>query len=151
MWLGQSFPSGWWICDGSTVSVGGTPYTMPNLSGRFPVGASSTNSTAVNSQTNSCQFNGLSFYDVGDIGGEETHTLSSREIPYHTHNFSYENAIQVAGTGGQFGNWQTQYGVQFKGVTDGGTTGDSAHNNLPPYVAMAFIMKLSDTQAVTAV
>ena len=63
IWSGSaaSIPSGWFLCDGAN----GTP----NLRDRFVVGAGST-------------------YAVGDTGGAATITLSTSDIPSHTHTFS---------------------------------------------------------------
>ena len=63
MWSGASndIPSGWWLCDGQN----GTP----DLRNRFIVGAGSS-------------------YEVGNIGGSDTVTLSSSQIPAHTHSVS---------------------------------------------------------------
>ena len=63
MWSGEStaIPSGWHLCDGDA----GTP----DLRDRFIVGAGST-------------------YEVGNTGGEATHTLTVNEIPSHNHTFT---------------------------------------------------------------
>ena len=63
MWSGEStaIPSGWHLCDGEE----GTP----DLRDRFIVGAGST-------------------YEVGNTGGEATHTLTVNEMPSHNHGFT---------------------------------------------------------------
>jgi microcystin-dependent protein len=63
LWSGSvaSIPSGWALCNGSS----GTP----DLRNRFVVGAGST-------------------YSVGDTGGSATSTLTSSELPAHTHSLS---------------------------------------------------------------
>ena len=63
LWSGSvaSIPSGWALCNGSS----GTP----DLRNRFVVGAGST-------------------YAVGDTGGSATSTLTSSELPAHTHSLS---------------------------------------------------------------
>ena len=88
-------PSGWLNCDGSAVSRstyaalfnligemygsgdGSTTFNLPNLQKRFPVGVG----------------NG---YGLGKTGGEETHTLTTEEMPEHTHN---QKAHGHTGTG----------------------------------------------------
>lgn len=88
MFGGSSAPTGWLLCDGSAVSRttyaalfavisdsygvgnGTTTFNLPNLKGRVPVGRDSTDN----------QFDVL-----GESGGAKTHTLTSAEMPSHTH------------------------------------------------------------------
>ncbi len=81
-------PAGWLLCDGSAVSRttyadlwsligptygsgnGSTTFNVPNLKGRIPVGLDAT-------QTE--------FDTLGETGGAKTHTLTSTEMPSHTH------------------------------------------------------------------
>lgn len=140
MWSGSiaSIPSGWALCNGSN----GTP----DLRDRFVVGAGST-------------------YEVAAIGGEANHTLTAAEMPSHshsgvahTHSFSGSASIPWCGSGCSGSG--TQGAATGNGTTStltagvSGTTGSggdgstssagsgSAHNNLPPYYSLAYIMKL---------
>jgi hypothetical protein len=81
----------------------------------------------------------LTIYGVGDNGGEETHLLSTAELPSHDH-------AQTWGQGnGDKANPQAGKSVETYWMTAQGRTletgGDQAHNNLPPYVAIRFCMK----------
>lgn len=85
MYAGQTEPEGWLFCKGQALSRseysnlfevigtafgtgdGSTTFNLPNLQKRFPVGVG----------------NG---YGLGKTGGEETHTLTTEEMPEHTHN-----------------------------------------------------------------
>jgi len=95
-------PAGWLLCDGSiysasaypTLSVGlgstyggngTTTFAVPNLKGRIPVGLDS-------SQTE--------FDTRGETGGAKTHTLTSAEIPAHSH----PNTASFTGSAGTTGN-----------------------------------------------
>jgi hypothetical protein len=113
------------VWSGSTASIpagwqlcDGTNGT-PNLQDRFVIGAGST-------------------YAVATTGGEATHTLTVGEMPSHKHTVDgYNN------NGGATKLYYT-VGAGTLGVTvDASSTGgDGAHNTLPPYYALAYIMKL---------
>jgi microcystin-dependent protein len=81
-------PYGWQQCNGQILpisqyaalfSILGTNYggngtsnfALPNLQGLVPIGQG--------------QGLGLTLFDVGETGGEVTHTLSLNEMPSHTH------------------------------------------------------------------
>lgn len=140
LWSGAigSIPSGWYLCDGTN----GTP----NLTDKFIVGAGST-------------------YSVGGTGGSadsivvsHTHTATSVVTdPGHQH--SSPNAPSTSGiypfgagvsiTGGTFAGSATSTAALVSSATTGVTvattnasTGVSGTNaNLPPYYALAYIMK----------
>jgi len=91
----------------------------PDLRDRFVIGAGST-------------------YSVDAIGGEATHVLTESEMPTHRH-----SVIPYAGTTG------TDYASHISAATNGssydntGYVGSSqAHNNIPPYYALCYIMKI---------
>lgn len=123
MWSGavDAVPDSWALCDGTN----GTP----DLRGRFALGAGSS-------------------YAVGSSGGEEKHTLTANELPVHTHGLPIHvsgtnvheltvlegHRYDVAGTG------HPETSVRF--YPGGPTGGNQPHNNMPPYYALAYIMKL---------
>lgn len=132
MWSGSilSIPSGWYLCDGSN--------STPDLRNRFIVGAGST-------------------YNVGVTGGSadavvvsHTHTASVTD-PGHTH--ATTPATPLVGTvqgghpGGAAPNPGTPSNLSINTASTGisvgiSTTGSSGTNaNLPPYYALAYIMK----------
>lgn len=108
MWSGTlaSIPTGWALCDGTS----GTP----DLRDRFLVGAGNE-------------------YAVSDIGGEKEHTLTTNEMPSHTHS---------GGVMAHHGAAPGDDGAIMTLNTTGSTGGDQPHENRPPYYALAFIMKL---------
>jgi len=123
MWSGatEEIPAGWALCDGVERTLpDGSKKTPPDLMDRFIVGAGSS-------------------YGVGTIGGEATHTLTISELPPHTH------AVQLYGDGdsGAGGTATSHNPSQVaRNYTSSSTGSGTAHNNLPPYYAMAYIMKL---------
>ena len=115
LWSGatNAIPSGWVICNGSN--------STPDLRDRFVVGAGSS-------------------YAVGATGGSTTtgaHTLTIAQMPAHTHSYTHK-------TGGPNGDDNAhQIGV-LTNATTGSTGGGGSHthaNSLPPYYALAYIMK----------
>ncbi len=119
MWSGSiaNIPTGWYLCDGSN----GTP----DLRGKFVLGAGGT-------------------YSVGASGGEETHVLTITEMPAHDHSSSFASAGHKHGPVPGSTGW-TGGGTPMTGPDSTASVasqgGGSAHNNMPPYMALAFIMK----------
>jgi hypothetical protein len=130
MWSGTvlSIPSGWYLCNGAN----GTP----NLTDRFVIGAGGT-------------------YGVGDSGGtadagvvSHTHTTTVTD-PGHAHALGIYNvgANSSGAAQGNAGLVNLNYEVSSKSATTGvtvavntaGSSGTGA--NIPPYFALAFIMK----------
>lgn len=125
LWYGSivSIPSGWALCDGNN----GTP----NLKDKFVVGAGST-------------------YSVGGTGGStdavivsHTHSVSD---PGHNHTVPlvpYYGTLgsEVDGaknTGGTTGTSTSTTGISISSTGESGT-----NKNLPPYYALAYIMRIS--------
>jgi microcystin-dependent protein len=89
-------PKGWALCNGQLLPInqnqalfsllgttyggnGTTTFALPDLRGRVPV--------------SSGQGPGLSNYDLGGMGGAETHTLTLNEMPAHTHMLGADTSV----------------------------------------------------------
>jgi microcystin-dependent protein len=144
MWSGSiaSIPTGWNLCDGSN--------STPDLRNRFIVGAGSS-------------------YVVGATGGEATHVLTPSEMPVHAHAATAWTDTQGAhahsidtmrtpsegSTGARVSNTPRDTGYvaiatgvagahgHNVGVSIQNNGGGAAHNNLPPYYALAYIMRIA--------
>lgn len=120
----DNIPDGWNLCDGTN----GTP----DLRDKFILGAGST-------------------YSIGDIGGESEVTLTTTQIPDHFHAVEYGNDtlyITAGNIGSSMGNttYRTVLMANSTRSSDNDLTypyeGGNAHNNIPPYYALAYIMKI---------
>jgi microcystin-dependent protein len=137
LWYGSigSVPSGWYLCDGAN----GTP----DLRDRFVVAAGST-------------------YSVGATGGTATNTLTTNELPAHSHTATFAGTAlgththtfsgsPGGGGGGGGADLNTSYGSSTTSAVSAGTpagtvtvasTGSGASfSNIPPYYALAYVMK----------
>lgn len=121
MWSGSVVPAGWYLCDGTN----GTP----DLRNRFIVGAGDE-------------------YEIGVTGGEKTHALSVSEMPSHTHEIKLWSDIStgsnftglVDGDGNEIKTDVNRYTGEHTYPTES-IGGGEAHENRPPYYALAYIMK----------
>ena len=134
MWSGTiaTIPSGWYLCNGSN--------STPDLRNKFIIGAYSdtagvayTTITGANTQTGGTK---------DAIVVSHTHTATVTD-PGHTHtSFSIAGGSGYA-AGANFNAGSTTTGSSFTGISvANSTTGSSGTDqNLPPYYALAFIMK----------
>ena len=73
---------------------------------------------------------------LGGTGGEETHQLTIPELPSHSHQQTYvpsANSDQAGAT-----NTTSVARPDFAVHTAGS---DAAHNNMPPWIAMNYIIR----------
>jgi hypothetical protein len=122
MWFNPNIPSGWVECNGQN----GTP----DLRNRFPLGWAISNTSR----------------PPGTIGGVETVTLNLNQIPTHTHSIDAYNFRSGGGTG-----TPDCCGANRRNCTDSNKWGSNsttsagggqAHENMPPFRVVRFIMKL---------
>jgi len=140
MWSGTiaSIPSGWVLCNGSN--------STPDLRNRFIIGAHS--DTAGVAYTTVTGSNTTSGGSKDAITVSHTHTATSTVTdPGHLHAYRYDAAVAQNGSGrnGSGGSSSLNTDSAVTNITVGtsiSTTGSSGTNaNLPPYYALAFIMK----------
>ncbi len=176
MYAGATAPDGHALCQGQVVSRSGiyaalftvvgtqfntggelsTEFRLPNFKGRVPLGVDSGDA---------------SFNVLGETGGEKTHTLTSAEMPAHTHvqdahghdsaaDGGHEHATHLGDTaytqsGGSltksynaspgdntFPSGAHDHPISNTTATNQNTGGGGAHNNLQPYLAVNFIITL---------
>ena len=126
-------PTGWALCDGSTVNS----LKTPDLRSRFIVGASNNTSTGVTFNANTGAVSGA--YAPGNTGGSVAHQLTVAEMPSHAHS---RGAIYPGDGTEQNQSGSPEDRTTFN-VNTGSTGGDDYHENRPPYYALAFIMRVS--------
>lgn len=133
MWSGSiaNIPTGWGLCNGSN----GTP----DLRDRFIVGAGGGYNPASTGGANSVTL------DITQIPSHN-HTITD---PGHSHTVQYNNGAWNSGTSGNTcvaanqGSSARATTTQTTGITIANAGGGQAHENRPPYYALAFIMRVS--------
>jgi microcystin-dependent protein len=140
-------PKGWALCNGQLLPINqnqalfsllGTTYGgdgrvtfgLPNLQGRAPMHMGSG-------------------HTLGELGGEQAHTLSISEIPTHTHTLqaSPTDGDQVIATNNYLGPVNQLYGTPANLTSlipsEISTVGGSqAHLNMQPFLTLSFCIAL---------
>ena len=142
MWYTGTPPTDWLICDGTTFSATDYPdlntllggNTLPDLKGRMPVGVGQQSNTKWDSTAETYTADGTDFA-LADSGGTEDHKLTVAELAEHNHDTWYFST-------GSSGSVNINHaGTSPSAITQTQNTGgDGAHNNLPPYLALNFII-----------
>jgi microcystin-dependent protein len=149
MFAGNFAPDGWAFCNGETLPIaeystlfnligttyggdGETTFGLPDLQGRLPL------------------HQGGAFL-MGQIGGAESVTLSSPEIPAHTHpllasqatgNQAAVSTNVLAGTNtvGLYNSNAPNQRLSASAVANSGSS--QPHDNFQPYLCLSFIISL---------
>ena len=170
-YAGNTVPSGWLLCDGSTLNKNDYPelfsaigyiyggsgesFMIPSLVGRMPLGTSESHEL------------GSTSHELGSTGGSETVTLTTEQMPSHNHSISES----VASSGEHIHSYRryigrndnaTIYGFLMQTgnlsnesisidsanahthtltATIGNTGFGQGHNNMPPFLTLNFIIK----------
>lgn len=152
IFAGNFAPAGWAFCDGGLLSISeydalfaliGTTYGgdginnfgLPDLRGRSAVHAG----TARTGER----------YDLGSSGGVEQVTLTPGQMPAHTHTPTTAGAAASSSPEGT--RWAAQTANAYSGDQPnaqlaGGAVqpvgGSQPHENMPPYLAVSYIISL---------
>jgi hypothetical protein len=78
--------------------------------------------------------NDADFNTVQETGGAKTHTLSTAELPSHTHSFTLDSS-ENGGTSHDHSLFPDSSSSS-EGFTTGATGGGGAHNNVQPYIVV---------------
>lgn len=112
MFSGNFAPKGWAICNGQLLPInqnqalfsllgttyggnGTTTFALPNMQGRIPISMTTTNGSVI----------------LGEAAGNSTHTMTTAEMPTHTH-YAMATALKAqngASNGVQSGSPQNNY------------------------------------------
>jgi microcystin-dependent protein len=127
LFAGNFAPRGWAFCQGQLLSIaqntalfsilgttyggdGVTTFALPDLRSRVPAGCG--------------QGSGLSYLDLGEMGGTESVTLLQTNMPAHSHTVAASN--QFSGSDHPGGNY---LGAS---ATDNGFYDENANTNMAP-------------------
>ncbi len=139
-------PRGWALCNGQLLAInqnqalfallgttyggnGQTTFALPDFRGRTPLHV------------------GPGF-NLGQHAGEEAHTLTSAELPAHTHSLAASSAAANAGSPAN-ASWPSvnsgyaaapNTSMDPSSITTSG--GNQAHSNLQPYLVLNFVIAL---------
>ena len=152
IFAGNFAPRNWALCDGQLLPInqnqalfsilgttyggdGRTNFGLPDLRGRVPIHAGNGP--------------GLTPRTLGAKGGEEAHVLTVQEMPSHTHTLNARNqrgntnipSGNVLARKKNFYSTQPQNAILSNGAI-GTTGGGQAHNNMPPFQALNYIICL---------
>ena len=145
-----SIPGGWLLCNGASLNkiayanlfsvigntygglAGDLSFNIPDLRGRGVIGAG--------------QGAGLTNRALGALGGEETHTLTTSEMPSHSHTLDRRSNSDAGafdtGDGHKFDSCASTTDRSILGSFNTYSAGSgSAHNNMQPYFALNFLIK----------
>ena len=150
LWSGASsaLPPGWVVCaprNGKTIKYknpyDGATYSVPDLRGRFVVGANYNLENGVFERDTE-----LSEYQPRAVGGKETIKLTTDEMPSHTHKIVFnENKVNFASADHHvLSEDNNPKDKRWRTTTSVG--GDQVHENRPQFYALCYIIFIGDNE-----
>jgi len=152
LFAGNFAPAGWMFCEGQLVPIsenetlfnvigtnyggdGQSTFALPDLRGRVPIHQGT---------------GGGGSYILAETGGVETVTLTTGQIPQHTHPFlvSTDTGAQinpanlVLGAGASVTVFRPIVANQVMAPAVGPVGGSQPHDNMQPYLALNYIISL---------
>jgi microcystin-dependent protein len=152
MFAGNFAPRGWAFCSGQILAIaqntalfsllgttfggnGQTTFALPDFRGRVPVHAG--------------QGPGLSSYNIGQVGGNESVTLLTTQMPAHNHSAACSpNDANLGLAEGNFlattatNTYASTGGSALAATTIGQSGGSQPHTNIQPYTCVNFIIAI---------
>jgi microcystin-dependent protein len=156
MFGGSFAPAGWAFCNGVLLPIseyetlfnligttyggdGQSTFALPDFRGRVPIHMGTGP--------------GLSSRQLGESGGVETVTLTTQQLPVHSHPFVAStdfagqsspggNVVAQLGTGGSFIYIANSPTLSLAGNSVQATGGSQPHDNMQPYTCISFIISL---------
>lgn len=153
LFAGNFAPSGWMFCDGALLPIsenetlfqligttyggdGQSTFALPDLRGRLPVhqGSASTGT-----------------YVLGELGGAESVTVTTQQLPAHSHPLVASNAVgDTVSPAGQLPAQSFNVLPYLNDPPDGNMNaagiapvgGSQPHDNMHPFTALSFILSL---------
>ena len=153
MFGGNFNPNGWAMCDGSLLPIsenetlfnligttyggdGQSTFALPNLNGRVPIHQGAVSGTT---------------FTIGEAAGTETVTLSTNQIPIHTHPLlassdpattlnPQNNVLSATATATPYFNIPPGAALSPQAITPMG--GSQPHENMQPYLCISYIISL---------
>jgi len=144
-------PKGWAFCNGQLLAInqnqalfsilgtmyggnGQTNFALPNLQGRVPI------HQGINQGS----------YNVGQVGGETSHTLTINELPAHLHPAVAQSTPSTPGATPLNSIWAATPSAAFASAPNVSmnpaavttTGGSQPHENMPPYLVLNYVIAL---------
>ena len=156
-WALDWAPRNWALCNGQILNInqnqalfslfgttyggnGQTTFALPDLRSRVPIGFGTGT--------------GLPTYNLGQVGGEISHTLNLNEIPMHNHMVSCNGTASgrdlsntpvgkiPAKSSSSSNNYSLVQGGQMAADMLGNTGANQGHENMMPYIVINYIVCL---------